>query len=168
MNNKYPDQEGQSQNQDFFSSTANNKRNPRGLLFNERTFWDKWYEDISLANKSILIVSPFLSFDTISKFLDRLIEARERGADLLIACRPREQQYNHFNRQGFELLQRERIHVAPRADIHQKLCIIDKRIAWEGSLNITCHQGSRDFMRRHEGVDAVEEVIQVNRLYFRH
>jgi hypothetical protein len=47
---------------------------------------------------------------------------------------------------------------------HRKLAIIDRRITWEGSLNILSHCRSREFMRRIESRRLAEELFKFLKL----
>ena len=41
---------------------------------------------------------------------------------------------------------------------HRKLAVIDRKILWEGSLNILSHVRSREIMRRIVGARSVKEM----------
>lgn len=43
---------------------------------------------------------------------------------------------------------------------HRKLAIIDRKILWEGSLNILSQNQSREFMRRIESKKLAEDLFQ--------
>ena len=47
---------------------------------------------------------------------------------------------------------------------HRKLAIIDRKILWEGSLNILSQQKSREIMRRIEGEDNAVEMFNFLKL----
>jgi len=42
---------------------------------------------------------------------------------------------------------------------HRKLAIIDKKILWEGSLNILSQNNSKEIMRRLESPDEIEKML---------
>jgi len=42
---------------------------------------------------------------------------------------------------------------------HRKLAIIDKKILWEGSLNILSQNNSKEIMRRHESLEEVVKML---------
>jgi hypothetical protein len=42
--------------------------------------------------------------------------------------------------------------------MHQKVAIIDNKIAWEGSLNIFSHNDSEEQMRRIEGEKTIKQI----------
>lgn len=42
---------------------------------------------------------------------------------------------------------------------HRKLAIIDRKIVWEGSLNIPSQSNSREIMRRIEGKEIAEDAF---------
>lgn len=47
---------------------------------------------------------------------------------------------------------------------HRKLAIIDRTILWEGSLNILSYSKSKEIMRRLEGGDHAQEMIDFLKL----
>ena len=47
---------------------------------------------------------------------------------------------------------------------HRKLAIIDRSILWEGSLNILSYSKSKEIMRRLEGGDHAQEMIDFLKL----
>jgi len=53
------------------------------------------------------------------------------------------------------------VEVIERRRMHQKVAIIDRSIAWEGSLNILSHNDSNEQMRRLPFATAVNELIRL-------
>jgi len=63
-----------------------------------------------------------------------------------------------------ELLQEMGIKVFQLKNMHQKIAVIDRKITWEGSLNILSHQTSHEHMRRFEGAKTAEQIINYYQL----
>ena len=53
------------------------------------------------------------------------------------------------------------VEVVTRAGIHHKAAIIDRVIAWEGSLNILQHWKSKEHMTRHEDAEYISQLMDV-------
>jgi len=53
------------------------------------------------------------------------------------------------------------VEVVTREGIHQKAAIIDRVIAWEGSLNILQHWQSKEHMTRHEDPEYIKKLMDV-------
>ena len=47
---------------------------------------------------------------------------------------------------------------------HRKLAVIDKAILWEGSLNILSYSKSKEIMRRLEGGNHAQEMLEFLKL----
>ena len=55
---------------------------------------------------------------------------------------------------------REGIKVILLGKMHQKIAVIDRRITWEGSLNILSHNTTQEHMRRFVGPKTAEQIIR--------
>lgn len=137
-----------------------------GRLYNEKTFWDAWYADIKTAKRNVLIVCPFVSIRYTLPVVEQLLSEADDKVDFLIVSRPEKDQ-NYCNRSVLPMLRERGIVTAPREGIHQKICIIDNAIAWEGSLNMLSYKNSLDHMRRIECPDAVQQIMRTNSLAVR-
>lgn len=121
-------------------------------LFDERTFYQTFLQDLSSCQKEIIIESPFITNERMKTF-DRLFtNLLEKGVKIFIITRdPKE----HDN--GYEMQSEEAIRWCETMGIqvllctgnhHRKLAILDRKILWEGSLNILSQIYSREIMRR--------------------
>ena len=84
----------------------------------------------------------------------------ERDAKVRIFVRPLEGDrrreeaiLNTWEAMGVEVIYRE--------GIHHKAAIIDRSIAWEGSLNILQHWNTQEQMTRHEDPGYIEQLLDV-------
>jgi len=68
-----------------------------------------------------------------------------------------EREIQHFERIGIQVL-------ICRGNHHRKLAIIDKKVLWEGSLNILSQIKSREIMRRFEGGGFAVEMLNFLKL----
>ncbi len=53
------------------------------------------------------------------------------------------------------------VEVVYREGIHHKAAIIDRAIAWEGSMNILQHWKSKEQMTRHEDPEYIKQLLKV-------
>ncbi len=53
------------------------------------------------------------------------------------------------------------VEVVYREEMHHKAAIIDRAIAWEGSLNILQHWNTQEQMTRHEDPEYIKQLMKV-------
>lgn len=134
-----------------------------GQMYTERNFWARFFQDIKSSQHRVIILSPFLSVRRSGIFMDYFRSMRQRGIDLRVYTRPRNQQGGEMANQADIVVDQLRsigVDVIERRSMHQKVAIIDDGIAWEGSLNILSHRDTGEHMRRFEGPSTVEEIIR--------
>ncbi len=132
-------------------------------LYNERTFYRVFVQDMLKAKKEIIIYSPFVSKFRSEFFRKSLTELRRRNICVFIFTRPLEEH---------DYLMRTEISCAIKdyeelgvcvfqlpGLIHEKVAVIDREILWEGSLNILSQRESREMMRRIVDENAAMQVM---------
>lgn len=140
----------------YSESTKNSKQ------YDETNFWPAFYDDLKSANESLIIYSPFVSVNRTSKLINLLTLLSNKGAEIYVITRPPNEQFGHMQDQAevvIEKLKEIGVRVSFRSKMHQKVAIIDKKIAWEGSLNILSHNDSEEQMRRIEGDKTIEQIL---------
>ncbi len=121
-------------------------------LFDEKTFYKKFHQDLRLARYSVVIDSPYLTERQVNHFLPTFRRLIGRGINIRVNTR---------NPECHSAIMNNQAHLAARklvdADIkvviyddwrHWKCAIIDNKVLWEGSMNILSHNRSREIMRR--------------------
>lgn len=87
----------------------------------------------------------------------------EKGVKIYIFTRdPREHELPMSYQAEAEIQYFERIGIKTlicRNNHHRKLAILDKKILWEGSLNILSQNKSREIMRRIEGKESAIQMF---------
>jgi AAA domain len=135
---------------------------PTKSVFNENNFWSTFQTDLENAEKSVCIVSPFLTMKRSQRFFDQFKNLIARQKRLTIFTRPiEEHKQDHMKRDSEDVIAQLRSFgatVVETPKIHQKVVIIDDTICWEGSLNILSHCNSLEHMRRLEGNLVCKEV----------
>ncbi|MCL6477521.1 MAG: AAA family ATPase [Peptococcaceae bacterium] len=132
-------------------------------LFTEKNFWPAFLSDIQSAKESLLIMSPFASLRRAGKMMEFFRAMLRNNIKIRVYTRPPSQQSGSLSEHAEQVItQLDAIGatVVQRRNMHQKVAIIDSRIAWEGSLNILSHRDTQEQMRRFEGENAVQEVIR--------
>jgi phosphatidylserine/phosphatidylglycerophosphate/cardiolipin synthase-like enzyme len=133
-------------------------------LYNENTFYQAFLNDLRHAKQEVIIESPFITTKRMKTFENIFKMLIKRGIKIYIITRdPKE----HTN--GYEVQSEQAIQWCENAGIqvllcsgnhHRKLAMIDRKVLWEGSLNILSQSSSREFMRRIESKKLTEELFR--------
>lgn len=132
-------------------------------LYDETTFYRAFLRDLESCREEVIIESPFITTDrmkTLKPTFERLVN---KGVKVYVITRdPRE----HSN--GYEVQSEEEIQYFEALGVqvllcvgnhHRKLAILDKKILWEGSLNILSQTHSREIMRRIDNEELTLEMF---------
>ncbi len=125
------------------------------ILYDESTFYNRFKQDLLEAKQEVIIESPFITtrrLEIIKPIIERLVA---RGVQVFVMPRlPHEHDefmseqaedgIRYFEELGVQVLLCTGGH-------HRKLAMIDRKVLWEGSLNILCHGSSEDTMRKMVG-----------------
>jgi phosphatidylserine/phosphatidylglycerophosphate/cardiolipin synthase-like enzyme len=138
-------------------------------LYDEKTFFDAFIRDLRLSKSEIIIESPFITTSRMKTFEPMFKSLIEKKVKINIITRD---PVEHDN--GYEIQSEEAIHWCECLGIqvflclgnhHRKLAIIDRKVLWEGSLNILSQQHSREIMRRIEGEYFATQMLNFLKLY---
>lgn len=131
-------------------------------LHDETTFYKAYMKDLASAEREVIISSPFITnsrAQMLRPILQRLVH---RGVKVYIITRdPKEHEENLRTQAEGEIAELEIAGVKVLLCVgnhHQKLAFIDRKILWEGSLNILSQTHSREFMRR---IDSKKLTIEM-------
>ncbi|MCD6368144.1 MAG: AAA family ATPase [Candidatus Aenigmarchaeota archaeon] len=135
------------------------------VLYRENDFYPAFFRDLMNAKKRVIIVSPFVTFRRLSKFMDIFKLLTSRGVEVRIYTRPikdlAKEEYSPYIGKAFEQLKSMGVEVIERSNIHFKIAVIDDDVEWEGSLNILSHRDTEEIMRRFKSKSVVEEVLRL-------
>ncbi len=141
----------------------------RSTLFDEESFFKIMSSDIKSAQKEIIIESPFVTIrraSEISKLFERL---HEKGVSVIVHTRNPEHHDGNLKFQsvrGIAILRESGAKVKIHDDMrHRKICIVDRRILWEGSLNMLSHSSSKEIMRRTESEVLSKQMLRFAKLH---
>lgn len=133
-------------------------------LHDEKTFYQVFVRDLERCEAEVIIESPFITYERMKMLrpiFERLIA---RGVKVYVFTRD---PLEHSD--GYEIQSEEEIRYFEMLGVqvllcvgnhHRKLAILDRKILWEGSLNILSQTHSREIMRRIEGQEPAEEMFK--------
>jgi phosphatidylserine/phosphatidylglycerophosphate/cardiolipin synthase-like enzyme len=137
-------------------------------LFDEKTFYKQFDRDLRGAKSEVVIESPFITTLRMNKLAPILKKLVDREVKVYVVTRdPKEHQPPYTEQSEIEIRHFEQIGVQALICLgnhHRKLAIIDRRILWEGSLNILSQIKSREIMRRIDDKKSAEEMFSFLKL----
>lgn len=132
-------------------------------LYNEKTFYRAFVDDLLNAKEEIIIYSPFVTKFRSDFFRQTFMKFKRRNINVFIFTRPLEEH---------DLLMRSEITCALKeyeelgvciiyleGFIHEKAAMIDREILWEGSLNILSQRKSREIMTRMSDKETTTQIM---------
>ena len=115
-------------------------------LLTENTFYDTLIADIAAAQRSVLILAPYLGY-RIEAVMPELVHACQRGLKVTLVIKP--ENNNESASQFLNPLREAGAAIVERSnDMHEKLVIIDEAIVMHGSLNTLSHEDTTESMIR--------------------
>lgn len=137
-------------------------------LYDERTFYRKFRKDLLACQKEVIIESPFISTERVKTLYPTFEKLVKQGVKVYILTRDPREHIESFKVQSeseirkFEVLGVQVLICA--GNHHRKLAILDRKILWEGSLNILSQIKSREIMRRIESKKSALEMFDFLKL----
>lgn len=137
-------------------------------LHDEKTFYNAFLRDLEGCREEVIIESPFIT-TTRMKYLRPIFERLiNKGVKVFVITRdPRE------HSDEYEVQSEEEIHYFEVLGVqvllcvgnhHRKLAILDRKVLWEGSLNILSQIHSREIMRRIENKELTMKMFNFLKL----
>lgn len=137
-------------------------------LFDEKTFYKAFVRDLEACREEAVIESPYITSTRMKTLWPTLKKLLSRDVKVYFLTRdPREHEL------GMEYQSEEEIRYCEELGIqvllcagnhHRKLAILDRKVLWEGSLNILSQAHSREIMRRIEGKEMALQMFNFLRL----
>jgi len=125
-------------------------------LYDQNTFYAALDRDLSHCQSELVIESPFITASRMNVLLPIFEKMRRRNVRIIINTRNPLEHDGDYIRQAQEsiiLLQNMGVKVLYTTKHHRKLVIVDRRISYEGSLNILSFTDSCEIMRRIVSAD---------------
>lgn len=137
-------------------------------LFDESTFYHQFTKDLLRCSSEVVVESPFITSERMRMLFPYFKVLIEKGVKVYVLTRdPREHTESMEPQSETEIQRFERLGVQVllcTGNHHRKLAILDRKILWEGSLNILSQSKSREIMRRIEGREPVIEMLEFLKL----
>lgn len=132
-------------------------------LFDEHSFYQTFLKDLAQCQNEVIIESPYITSQRMGMF-DRLFKnLLEKGVKIYIFTRDPREHDNFMEPQSEEAIQWcETLGIQVLLCLgnhHRKLAILDRKILYEGSLNILSQTYSREIMRRIENKELTIEMF---------
>jgi phosphatidylserine/phosphatidylglycerophosphate/cardiolipin synthase-like enzyme len=131
-------------------------------LFNQNTFYPAFQKTLHSCRQELIIESPFITMKRINSLLSEFTRLRQQSVNIIVNTRPPEEHDEYLRSQAeeaVELLLSMDVQILYTGGHHRKLAIIDRKILWEGSLNILSQNDSCEIMRRTESDKLASEMI---------
>ena len=133
-------------------------------LLNEDSFYETLLKDLRKCRSELIIESPFITNRRLALLLPVLQKLKQQSVRIAINTRDPYEHDDEYHREeaqrAIAVLQRNGIHVLYTTGHHRKLAIIDRRILYEGSLNILSQNNSCEIMRRIESVQLAWQMAK--------
>lgn len=137
-------------------------------LHDEKTFYKKFSQDLINSEKEVIIESPFITSERMKTLYPIFEDLIRRHVNVYVFTRdPKEHTDTYEEQSEAEIKRFEVLGVNVLLCVgnhHRKLAIIDRKVLWEGSLNILSQTKSREIMRRIEGGKSAEEMFNYLKL----
>lgn len=146
------------------------KAESKSSLFNEKTFYRQFLKDMEMAQNEVIIECPYLTASRMEMFYPVFQRLLNRKVKVKIVTRdPSEHDDEYMKNHATNEILRSKdmgVHITLlKGNHHRKLAIIDKKILWEGSLNILSQNNSKEIMRRIESVQEAKNLLKFIELF---
>lgn len=132
------------------------------LIYDGKSFYPVFCEDIRNAKSEILIVSPFMRKSRITQILRILSEAMLNKAKVIVITRPAEDFPEKDQKAVIENAQRLEtygIEVRHKSGFHQKFTVIDGQVVWYGSVNFLSFGTAEESIMRFTSHDIAGQLM---------
>ncbi len=133
-------------------------------LFNEKTFYQSFIDDLQRCETEVIIESPYITNYRAQQLRHIFQNLVDRGVKVYIITRPpQEHEENLAVQAEGEISELEIMGVQVllcSGNHHRKIAILDRKLLWEGSLNILSQARSREIMRRIESKKLTQQMFK--------
>lgn len=136
-------------------------------LYNEQDFYPALLRDLHRCANELLIESPFIASSRMRMLLPEFRRLQRRGVRVTVNTRDPVTHCPPFDaqaRDAIAMLQQMGVRVLYTGGHHRKLVVVDRRVLYEGSLNVLSQNNSCEVMRRIESEELAREMVGFVRL----
>lgn len=133
-------------------------------IYDDVNYFEHVIQDISSAEKNILISSPFLHKKKIDEIKEILIEKYRIGTRIVLCIRVIEEyadKHRHYIKEFINDLEEQGIQVIQLPKNHYKFMIIDNKIVWYGGIDVLGGSYDENSLIRIEDEELANELIGV-------
>lgn len=132
-------------------------------LYDEHTFYKQFMKDLKASKREVIVESPFIGSTRmyslaplfrilVSRKVKCYVITRDPDDHDITMKQQAEKEIRKFQTIGVQV-------ILTNEYSHRKLAIIDRKILWEGSLNILSQTCSQEIMRRIESKDQAQKCF---------
>jgi len=133
-------------------------------LYDERSFFQAFSEDFKSAKHEVIIESPYITVRRSKELSFLCKKLVKRGVNVIVYTRNPEHHEHALRYQsyeGLEILRMAGVKTKICNDMrHRKIASIDRKILWEGSLNMLSQSNSKEIMRRTESSELCIQMLK--------
>ena len=126
------------------------------VIYDGKSFYPVFQQDISNALREIIIVSPFMRKNRLSNLKPVFASALTNGLKITVVSRPPEDfsgANQQLTRQNAAFLSELGVTVRFKSGFHQKFTVIDTKTVWYGSVNFLSFGTAEESIMRLESSD---------------
>ena len=132
------------------------------LIYDGKSFYHGFCNDLQDAKSEVLIVSPFMRKSRIKSLIKTLVPLIENGIKVTAVTRPpedfKERDRDTVN-ECAERLRKNGVTVKYKSDFHQKFTVIDQSVVWYGSVNFLSFGTHEESIMRFENADIAGQLM---------
>ena len=132
------------------------------LIYDGKSFYHGFCNDLQNAKSEVLIVSPFMRKSRITSLMKILAPIIEGGVKVTVVTRPPED-FKDRDRDTViecaEKLQESGVTVKYKSDFHQKFTVVDQSVVWYGSVNFLSFGTHEESIMRFENADIAGQLM---------
>jgi phosphatidylserine/phosphatidylglycerophosphate/cardiolipin synthase-like enzyme len=133
-------------------------------LYNEDTFYPVFLKDLNNCGSELIVECPFITNRRLHQLLPTLQQLKACKVRIVVNTRdPQEHDEGYYRGEAHRALaslQRLGVHVLYTEGHHRKLVILDRKVLYEGSLNVLSQNNSSEVMRRIESVQLAWQMVR--------
>jgi len=132
------------------------------LIYDGKSFYQAFCNDLQNAKSEILIVSSFVRKSRITSLMKTLVPIIESGVSVTVVTRP-PKDFKEKDRdmvtECAKKLQKNGVTVKYKSDFHQKFTVIDQSVVWYGSVNFLSFGTHEESIMRFENADIAGQLM---------
>jgi phosphatidylserine/phosphatidylglycerophosphate/cardiolipin synthase-like enzyme len=136
---------------------------PPDIIFDKDNFLPVFNQDVVVAKKEIVVVSPFVRKRRTQQMMQHLNVAIGGHVHVTVVTRPKKDfpEKDHIAMQRIlDLLTDNGVSVVFKTNIHQKFAVMDQKVVCYGSINLLSYGSAQESIMRIESPNIANELIK--------